>query len=61
MKKEITKIIDNNTLFFECENEGSGFLDTKVTINGTYFCYITYSEIDNFVKDFSEFMSKYRI
>lgn len=59
--KQITNVIDNNTLYFECIDEGAGFLDTKVTINDTFFCWISFPELENFVADFSEFMSKYRI
>lgn len=59
--KEITKIIDNNTLRFTCKDEGAGFLDTEVTINGTFFCWISYPELDSFVAEFEELMSKYRI
>lgn len=58
--KTVIKIIDNNTLEFKCTDEGSGFLDTKVTINGTFFCWISFPELNGFVNDFSVFMSKYR-
>ena len=59
--KEIVKIIDNNTLRFSCEECEGEFLDTKVTINGTLLCWITFSELDQFVTEFSTIIGKYRI
>ena len=61
MKKGVTRIIDNNTLCFTCEQCEGEYLDTRVTINGTFFCWITFSDLENFMQDFSNFMSKYRI
>ena len=60
--KTVTTIIDNNRFVFTCEeNELHEFLDTKVELNGILFCWITFSDHEQFIKDFSEFISKYRI
>jgi hypothetical protein len=61
MKKGVVRILDNNTLCFTCEQCEGEYLDTKVTINGTFFCWITFSDLENFMKDFSIFMANYRI
>lgn len=61
MKKEITKIIDNNTFFFECEQCEGQYLDTRVSINNTFFCCISFPDMEQFLKDFSDFMAKHRI
>ena len=53
--------IDNNVLFFQCEECEGYYLDTRVDINGTFFCCITWNDRDKFIKDFGEFMAKYRI
>lgn len=61
MKKEIIKIIDNNSLKFTCEECDGKFLDTKVEINGTFLCCISFQELEQFANDFSEVISRYRI
>jgi len=59
--KEIIKIIDNNTLKFTCEECEGEFLDTNVEINGTFLCCISFPELEQFVNDLSEVISRYRI
>ena len=62
MKKGVTRIIDKNTFCFTCESDEEGeYMDTKVTLNGILFCWITFSDLEGFMKDFSNFISKYRI
>ena len=59
--KKVTRIIDNNTLFFEYELCDGEYLDTKVTLNGSLLCWISFPDLEAFVDEFAEFMSKYRI
>jgi formylmethanofuran dehydrogenase subunit E len=54
-------VIDNNSLHFKCEECEGEFLDTRVEINGTYFCTITWETRLKFILDFEAFMAKYRI
>ena len=61
MKKGVTRILDNNTLCFTCEQCEGEYLDTRVTINGTFFCCITFSDLEDFMRDFKIFMANYRI
>jgi hypothetical protein len=61
MKRGVTRIIDNNTFCFTSESDDGEFLDTRVTLNGIDFCWITFSDLEDFMKDFSNFISKYRI
>lgn len=59
--RTITKYVGDSTLFFTCKNEGAGYLDTKVEINGKPLCWITFIDIDNFVEEFSHTVGKYSI
>ena len=63
MAKKITAttIIDNNRFVFTAEETEGVYLDTMVTLNGMLFCWITFSEHENFIRDFSSFIGKYRI
>jgi hypothetical protein len=56
-----TKYIEHSTLEITCTNEGAGLLDTKVEINGKPLCWITYSDLDNFINELEDVVSKYRI
>lgn len=60
-KKEVIRIIDNNTFKFTIEEYEGECFDTKVEINGTFLCYISYSESEQFVNDLSEVIGRYRI
>lgn len=40
---------------------GEPLLDTRVKFLGNELCWITYSDIDNFVREFNEVIDKYRI
>jgi hypothetical protein len=51
------KFIGDIVLNFECMDE----FDTKVTINGTPLCWITWVDVDKFVLELSEVLSKYKI
>jgi hypothetical protein len=53
--------IDNNTLYFKCDECEGEYLDTKVEINNTFFCWITWKDRFKFILDFEEFLAKYRI
>lgn len=55
------RYIGDILLFFESENLGAGYLDTTVKCNDAVLCWITYSEIDNFVNELNDVINKYRI
>ena len=60
--KQKLKVIDNNSFVFECDDLDKGqWLDTRVTLNDNFFCWIAGNEIDNFIEDFKTFITKYRI
>jgi len=51
-----------NTLIFTCEDfENGKWLDTVVYLNGQEICVIAGCEIDNFINDFKNLITKYRI
>ena len=61
MTKKITKFAGSNVFEFEAESMDVGYHDIKVRLNGFDFCWITFADIDEFVKDFIFFIAKYKI
>lgn len=62
--KQKLKVIDNNSFLFKCEDDDidkGQWLDTRVYLNDNFFCWIAGDDIDNFIKDFKIFITKYRI
>ncbi len=55
------KYVGDSILDITCTNEGAGLLDTKVEINGKPLCWITYGDLDNFVNELEDVVTKYRI
>jgi hypothetical protein len=54
--------VANNRFEFICQcDEGGEYLDTTVTLNGSYFCCISWKDREQFITDFTEFMAKHRI
>ena len=60
-QKVRTLILDNNLFSFTSEEDEGEFIEARVEINNSFLCYISYEEIDSFVQDFSQLLSKYRI
>ena len=56
-KKNITRNVGGITFVFECQDD----LDTRVSIGGITLCWITYSDIDNFVKELQNVIDNHRI
>lgn len=51
------------TFIFTCddfEKDGT-WLDTKVTINGTFFCIMAGADVDYFIMEFENFYFRYKI
>lgn len=61
MTKKITKFAGSNVFEFEAEDSGYSLRDTKVRLNGVNFCWIKFADIDDFVKDFTNLIAKYKI
>jgi len=59
--RTITKHVGDSTVVFTCKNEGAGLLDTKVEINGSLLCWISFSELRSFYFDLSVTIERYRI
>lgn len=59
--RTITKNVGHSTLVFTCKDEGGGYLDTKVEMNGKLLCWITFSELESFYYDLVVTVEKYRI
>jgi hypothetical protein len=59
----VKKQYRNYNLVFECGDfdDCKQWLDTVVSINGTYLCTIAGSDIDSFVRDFENVVNTYRI
>ncbi len=54
-------INDNLKLDIRCRDEGGEYLDTRIQINGDTLCWVSYPELDDFVKELQAVISKYRI
>jgi len=59
--KSLQKIIPGNSIHFSCEECAGEYLDTRVEFNDIFLCYITWTDVENFVKDFEDLLTKYRI
>lgn len=60
-KKTFQKILPGNSLHFSCEECEGEYLDTRVEMNDIFLCWITWSDVQNFVADFENLLIKYRI
>jgi hypothetical protein len=56
--KTLLKIVDKTALSFKCDEDG---FDTRVEINNTYFCTITWKDRLEFIEEFKALLTKYRI
>jgi len=65
MKEKETKVIKKSIqgfdIIFECEPCEGEYLDTRVIINGERVCWITFTDIDKFCREFEGVFAKYRI
>jgi hypothetical protein len=59
--KTIQKHFGKYVLKFTCEECEGELLDTKVEINDTFLCCISFPELEQFVNDFDEVVSRYSI
>jgi hypothetical protein len=59
--KTKSKTIGNLDFKFTCEPCEGQYLDTKVTINGLYFCTISWPDLYDFIQEISLPVGKYAI